>query len=124
MRKSGQPERGAECVKKAMRLSPFYRPGLLRALANNYRLSGRLEESVACYRESLKRETGYLAAYVNLASALGELGWLDEAREAAREVLRQDEDFSIGDYSEGLSYRNPSDRDRIVDGLRKAGLPE
>ena len=61
---------------------------------------------------------------MNLASALGELGWLDEAREAAREVLLQDEYFSTGDYSEGLSYRNPSDLDRIVNGLRKAGLPE
>jgi len=123
MRKSGRPDRGAECVKKAMRLSPFYRPGLLRALGNNYRLSGRLEVAVACYRESLKRETGYLAAYVNLASALGELGWLDEAREAAREVLHQDPDFSISGYAKGLSYRNPSDLQRIVDGLRQAGLP-
>jgi len=124
MRKSGQPERGAEFVKKAMRLSPFYRPGLLRALGNNYRLSGRLEEAVACYKESLKRETGYLAAYVNLTSALGELGRLDEAREAARDVLRQEPDFSIKTYTNGLSYRNPADSERIADGLRQAGLPE
>jgi TolB-like protein/Tfp pilus assembly protein PilF len=124
MRKSGQPERGVELVKKAMRLCPFYRPGLLRALGNNYRLSGRLEEAVACYRESLKRETGYLAAYVNLASVLGELGWLDDAREATREVLRQEPNFSITAYTSGLSYRNPSDLQRIADGLRKAGLPE
>ncbi len=107
-----------------MRLCPFYRPGLLRALGNNYRTSGRLEEAVACYRESLKRETGYLAAYVNLASALGELGRQDDAREAARDVLRQEPDFSIKAYTSGLSYRNPSDSERIAEGLRKAGLPE
>jgi adenylate cyclase len=124
MRKSGRPDRGAECVKKAMRLSPFYRPGLLRALGNNYRLSGRLEEAVACYRESLKRESGYLAPYVNLASVLGELGGVEEAREAAREVLRQEPGFSISGYAMGLSYRNRSDLERITDGLRKAGLPE
>ncbi len=124
MRKSGQPERGAELVKKAMRLCPFYRPGLLRALGNNYRISGRLEEAVACYRESLERETGYLAPYVNLASALGELGRQDEAQEAARDVLRQEPDFSIKAYTNGLAYRNPADRERIADGLRQAGLPE
>ncbi len=124
MRKSGQPERGAELVKKAMRLCPFYRPGLLRALGNNYRISGRLEEAVACYRESLERETGYLAPYVNLASALGELGRQDEAQEAARDVLRQEPDFSIKAYTSGLAYRNPADRERIADGLRQAGLPE
>ena len=124
MRKSGRPERGAELVKKAMRLSPFYRPGLLRALGNNYRGSGRLEEAVACYRESLKRETGYLAPYVNLASALGELGRLDEAREAARDVLRQEPDFSIKAYTSGLSYRNPADLERIAEGLRQARSDE
>ena len=96
----------------------------MRALANNYRMSGRLEEAVACYRESLKRETGYLAAYVNLASTLGELGWMDEARKAAREVLRQEPQFSITAYASGLSYRNPSDLKRITDGLRQAELPE
>jgi adenylate cyclase len=124
MRKSGQPERGADLVKKAMRLCPFYRPGLLRALGNNYRIAGRLDEAVACYRESLKRETGYLSAYVNLASALGEMGLLDEARSVAGDVMRQEPDFSIGAYAKGLSYRNPSDLERIADGLRRAGLPE
>ncbi len=75
-------------------------------------------------RESLKRETGYLAAYVNLTPALGELGWLDEAREAARDVLQQEPDFTIKAYTAGLSYRNPSDLERIAKGLRQAGLPE
>jgi TolB-like protein/Tfp pilus assembly protein PilF len=124
MRKSGQPERGAELVKKAMRLSPFYRPGLLRALANNYMGMGRLEEAVACYRESLKRESGYLAPYVNMASALGQLGRQDEARAAARDVLEQEPGFSIAAYTAGLSYRNPADVERIAEGLRKTGLPE
>ncbi len=125
MRKSGRPERGAELVKKAMRLCPFYRPGLLRALGNNYRMmSGRLEEAVACYRESLKREAGYLAAYVNLTSALGEMGRLDEAREAAQALLQQEPDFSIRAYTAGLSYRDPADVERIAKGLRQAGLPE
>jgi adenylate cyclase len=124
MRKSGQPERGAELVKKAMRLSPFYRPGLLRALGNNYMGLGRLEEAVACFRESLKRETGYLAPYVNLASSLGQLGRIDEARAAARDVLQQEPGFSIAAYTAGLAYRNPEDIEKIADGLRKAGLPE
>ena len=124
MRKCGQPERGAELVKKAMRLSPFYRPGLLRALGNNYMGMGCLEEAVACYRESLKRESGYLAPYVNLASALGQLGRLTEAREVGKDVLRHEPNFSIAAYTSGLSYRNPADIDLISDGLRKAGLPE
>jgi adenylate cyclase len=124
MRKSGRPDRGAELVKKAMRLSPFYRPGLLRALGNNYLALGRLEEAVACYRESLKRETGYLAPYVNLATALGQLGRTNEARAAGRDVLAQEPDFSIAGYTRGLAYRDPAITAKIADGLRRAGLPE
>jgi len=124
MRKSGRPDRGVELVKKAMRLSPFYRPGLLRALGNNYLALGRLEEAVACYRESLRRESGYLAPYVNLASALGQLGWNDEARDAASDVLVQEPDFSIAAHTAGLTYRDPAVTERIAEGLRRAGLPE
>jgi adenylate cyclase len=124
MTKSGRPERAVELARKAMRLCPFYRPGMLRALGMAYRACGRLEEAVACYRESLKRETGYLSAYVNLASALGELGWEDEARAAAGDVLRQEPGFSIKAYTAGLSYRHPADVERIANGLLQAGLPE
>jgi len=124
MTKVGNPERGIELVKRAMRLSPFYRPGFLRALGMAFRMAGRVEEAVSCYRESIRRETGYLAAYVNLASALGELGWAEEASEAARNVLTQEPEFSIKSYTSGLSYRNASDIERIAEGLRRAGLPE
>jgi len=124
MTKTGQPERAVELAKQSMRLSPVYRPGFLRALGLAYRMAGNLEGAVACFRESLKRETGYLAPYVNLASTLGELGRLDEARDVARDVLRKKPDFSISDYMTGLSYRNPADIERIAEGLRAASLPE
>ncbi|UWQ89794.1 tetratricopeptide repeat protein [Rhodobacteraceae bacterium M382] len=123
MRKSGYPERGAELVRKAMRLSPVYRPGLLRALGNNYRLAGRLEEAVSCYRESLQRESGYLAPYVNLVSALGELGRPADAADAIARIFEFEPKFSVEAYVNGLSYRRSADRDRIRQGLLKAGMP-
>jgi hypothetical protein len=52
------------------------------------------------------------------------LGWEEEAREAARDVLQHEPRFSIARYIAGLSYRNQADIDRIADGLRAAGLPE
>jgi len=124
MTKSGQPDRGAELAKQAMRLCPFYRPGLLRALGMAYRTAGRLEEAVTCFRESIKRESGWLGAHVNLAATLGELGRLDEAGEAARKVLASEPRFSVKSYVTGLSYRDSTEIDRISNGLRAAGLPE
>ena len=124
MTKSGKPERGLELIKRAMRVCPLYRPGFLRALGAAYRLTDRLEEAVLVFRESLKRESSYLAPHVNLTSILGELGRIEEATEAAREIFRLKPDFSIKAYVEGLSYRNPQDSKRIEEGLRKAGLPD
>jgi adenylate cyclase len=124
MTKSGLPERGAQLAKQAMRLCPFYRPGLLRSLGMAYRTAGRLEDAITCFRESIKRESGWLGAYVNLAATLGELEWLDDAREVAGEVLAREPNFSISNYVSGLSYRDPIEIDRIANGLRTAGLPE
>ena len=124
MTKAGKPERGLELIKRAMRVCPLYRAGFLRALAGAYRFAGNPEAAVNAYRESLRREPTYLAPHVNLASTLGELGRIDEAREAVREILRLAPDFSIGEYMKGLSYRNQNDSLRVEDGLRKAGLPE
>jgi adenylate cyclase len=61
---------------------------------------------------------------VNLASALGQLGRLTEAREVGKDVLRHELNFSIAAYTSGLSYRNAADIELIADGLRKADLPE
>ena len=124
MCKSGNPARGLELSKKAIRVCPLYRPGYLRGLAMAYRLLGQLDAAVAAYREAIRREPEYLTAHVNLVSILGELGRLDEANEAAREIFKLEPNFSIKAYMEGLSYRNPSDLARIEEGLQKTGLPE
>jgi len=124
MTKSGKPEQGLKLIKRAMRVCPLYRPGFLRALAQAYRFSGNPEAAVDTFRESLKRESSYLAPHVNLTSVLGELGRIDEAKQAAREILRLTPDFSIGEYMQGLSYRNQEDLLRVEEGLRKAGLPD
>jgi tetratricopeptide (TPR) repeat protein len=118
------PKRGLELIKRAMRVCPLYRPGFLRVLAQAYRFSGNPEAAVDAFRESLKRESSYLAPHVNLTSVLGELGRIDEARQAACEILRLAPDFSIGNYMEGLSYRNTKDSQRVEEGLRQAGLPD
>ena len=124
MNKTGKPERGLELQKRAMRACPMYRPGFLRTLGLSYYLLGNLDSAIRAFKESIERESEYLTAHTNLTSIFGELGKLDEAEQAAREILRLAPDFSIKAYMEGLSFSDPEVLSRMEEGLRKAGLPE
>ena len=59
-----------------------------------------------------------------LAASYGHLGRLDEARAEWREVLRVNPDYSLEYRRKVLPYKNPADFERVVDGLRKAGVVE
>jgi TolB-like protein len=47
-----------------------------------------------------------------------------EARAAAVEVLRVDPRFSVSRYAQVEAYTSPADLKHLLDGMRKAGLPE
>ena len=64
------------------------------------------------------------ASRVLLAASYGQMGRIDEAREAWREALVISPTYSLEQRRNVLPYKNPADFDRIVEGLRKAGLRE
>jgi TolB-like protein/Tfp pilus assembly protein PilF len=59
-----------------------------------------------------------------LAAAYAHLGKEHEASLAAAEVLRLLPAFSVTFCAKIAPYLNPTDRERLLDGLRKAGIPE
>ncbi len=59
-----------------------------------------------------------------LAAVYAHLGRLDEARNEAKEYMKVIPNFSINEWARTEPYANPNERQRYVDGLRKAGLPE
>ena len=124
LNKCGDPHRALELAQRAMRLCPMYRAGFLRAVAAAYRFVGLPEMSADLFREAVRRQPDLLSGYVNLSSVLGELDRLDEAKATARQILRLAPDFSINGYADGLAYKNPNDLERVVLGLRAAGLPD
>ena len=69
-------------------------------------------------------DAGHDASRALLAACYGQMGLRDEAREAWRELLRVNPDYSIEQRRKVLPCKNPDDFERIVEGLRKAGLPE
>ncbi len=47
---------------------------------------------------------------------------MEDARAQWAKVLEINPDYSIEQRAKVLPYKNPADRDRYIDGLRKAGL--
>ena len=66
----------------------------------------------------------HLTTHLLLAGSYAFTGQLDNAKTTAANVLEENPGFSLGKWSENLSFGNSDDLKHYVDGLRKAGLPE
>ena len=88
-------------------LSPAVDPGEPRAAALKARLARQPDSDVG---------------RVLLAACYGHLGRVAEARAEWREALRINPDYPIEHRRKIVPYKNPADFERVVDGLRKAGV--
>jgi tetratricopeptide (TPR) repeat protein len=90
---------------------------------------GSYEQAVAWLRRSIEANRNYPLSFFHLAAALAQLGRLDEARSAARAGLALNPAYTVS--RRRASWTAQSDDptylarlEPILDGLRKAGLPE
>ena len=90
--------------------------------------SGRDEEAVAWLNRSIDLNPNHILPHFFLAAALAHLGRIEEAREAGRAGLELDLSFSSARVRRSMAFSdNPvflAGRERLYEGLRKAGLPE
>jgi TolB-like protein/class 3 adenylate cyclase len=125
----GRAEDTEPHVLEALRLSPRDRYSFLWfshiAVAKEH--IGADEEAVSWYRRSIELNRNYPPARFNLAAVLALLGRLDEARAEAQTLRALDPKFTIRRFRAGAYSDNPvylKQRERIIEGMRKAGLPE
>jgi tetratricopeptide (TPR) repeat protein len=118
----GKPEEGIAYYQQAKLIDQFYDPtwywpflGMLHFIA------GRYDEAIIHFSRSPD-----MPAWVhgNLAACYALMNQNDDARHHAAETLRLAPDFSAIRLLEKQPFKQLSDRDRLLDGLRKAGLPE
>ena len=115
-----QPERSLELMQKAMRLNPHYPDWYLWYLADIYDTMGRCEDVIVTVQRMHDPSEGQRILAANYAH----LEMMDEAKAAAREVMRLHPHFTISAWRERPPYRDPAPLERYIEGLRKAGLPE
>ena len=107
-----------------MALDPYFPDIWLHFRAQaDYQL-GRYPEAVGLLKRRILRNPDTDASRVLLAASYGQMGLIEEAREAWREALRINPDYSLEHRRKVLPYKNPEDFEQVVEGLRKAGVPE
>jgi TolB-like protein len=121
---SGDWERGVAIADRAMSLNP-HPPGWYRfaAFYNCYR-KGEDADALDIAERLRMGMPAYYYSYLALAVAHAQLGHVDAARAAAREIVTLVPDFVTTIHHKMAQWQhwNPDLRARIVDGLRKAGL--
>ena len=82
---------------------------------------GRFDEAIVAGKRALRQNPSLGVAYRCLASAFALLGRDAEAREAAARLLEVDPAFTM---SARMGRRRQAHAKLLIEGLRKAGLPE
>jgi adenylate cyclase len=131
---TGRAAEAEESVRWGMRLEPLYSPEYLRVLAISLFHQQRYEEAVGTLERLLALKTNVADDYITLIASLGHLGrksGIPEAIKAFNELSVSAGYNSIAVQGNGawwwhgdLFNYDPTYRDRLVEGLRKAGVPE
>ncbi len=116
----GRHEEGLELMKGTMRLNPIYPDWYLWDLGWVYYFMGRYEEALA--EMNRMKEVPY-KAHRTFAAIYAQLGRIEEAKASAAEYLKHDPDYTMT-QDKNWPYKNSEDLELLLDGYRKAGLPE
>ena len=127
---AGRPKEALDFVAKAMRLDPHYPAYYLFVLGLSQFSMEQFEEAASSFERALKRNPENVLPLIFLAASYGHLDRKQEATAAIKKYKK------VGPMVAGLSikrisnwpmstrYKDPADKDRFLEGLRKAGLPE
>lgn len=122
---SDRPERALENFERALRLSPldpmnfnnYVGMGSAHEVAQDY------DKATALYRRALEERPHAVWIYRNLAATLCAAGRMEEAQKAYAEVTRRYPGLTVSRFKQAMVFSAPA-LDRMVDNLRKLGLPD
>lgn len=122
---AGRLEEGIPQIETALELAPHDPRNtiIMTHLALAYLTTGQLNRALELARAAARPRSDFVEARLVLASVLAHLGRTTEARTVADGITIGDLD-AVARRPFWRRYRYPQTREKVLDGLRKAGLPE
>jgi TolB-like protein/tetratricopeptide (TPR) repeat protein len=125
----GRGEETEAHIQEALRLSPrdTFAHHWMAIAGTAKLLIGSDDEAVTQLRRAIELNRNYSVAHLHLGAALAHLNRLDEAQSAARMGLALTPNYTLRRLRAGAFGDNPiylAQCERLVQGLRKAGVPE
>jgi adenylate cyclase len=120
----GRREEAIPLFREALRINPKPPNSLYRHYGVALRDSGRYDEAIEVSKKAVEQGPDDMIAYVVLGSSYGMAGREEEARAAAKEILRINPKFSVARLEKISPHKDRAVAKRFCDALRKAGLPE
>ena len=120
----GRRQEAIAPLEKAIRINPMAPSIYFRRLGSAYRDIGRYEEAIVQLKKAINLSPDSLYPHIALAATYSLAGYDDDARAEVSEILKIQPKISLERLAERVAYKNKADIDRIIDALRKAGLPE
>jgi len=117
----GRPEEGIEWITRAMRLNPLHPPSYWNDLSGAYYDTHRYQEAAAAL---LKMPQPFGSQDTYLSACFAQMGDMESAKRHAEAVLKRTPDFSARRFAAGEPYQDEASVLHLLDGLRKAGLPD
>jgi adenylate cyclase len=123
---AGEPARAIEAIERHMRSDPFYVPLAPGFLGLAHYMLKRYSQALPLLQECVSRMPNSRPGHCWLAATYAQLGNIEKARAEAAEALRIEPKYTLEGTQARLSgsYKRKQDAKHLVDGLRKAGLPE
>jgi adenylate cyclase len=118
----GRREEAITMFREALRINPKPPNSCYRHFGVALRDSGQYDEAIELSKKATERKPNDIIAYVVLASSYGLAGREEEAKAAAKEILRINPKYSVDRLEKVSPHKDRAVAKRFCDALRKSGL--
>lgn len=122
----GEPDIALQRLERYRELAPFdpYYSWFENLYTIAYTFKGDYEQAVIVGRRVAKTNPDFVNGYKPLIASLGHLGRLAEAKQYIDKLLTLEPGFTVQRFAKVYPFKKDSDRQRYIEGLRLAGVPE